>query len=537
MEFDLPKGKPSIIKVIGVGGGGSNAVNHMYGLGIEGVEFVVCNTDHQDLDRSPVKTKIQLGVSLTEGMGAGSMPIVGRNAAVESADELKSLFDDQTKMLFITAGMGGGTGTGAAPVLAEIAREMGVLSVGIVTMPFLFEGKKRLKQAQEGIEELRKHVDTLLVINNDRLREMYGNLRMSDAFAQADDVLSTAARGIAEIITRTGYVNVDFQDVSTVMRDSGVAIMGRASAEGENRAIKAVENALSSPLLNDNEIKGARFILLNMEYGNEEITMDEISDITDYIQDEAGASADIIWGYGKNDELENELNITVIATGFNTGNKTDKNRPERNVHTLKLDDDKPLSFEKGTPAIQHEEPKTVDDPFLKTEDERVQRTFDFQLEKKQFEKEKIQQPESSSDELEPFLRKNSPESPHPQPEPEKEEPRFDVPINMEKREEPAVPQNPRQEKPPRDFEEEDHQNRVRDRMGKLKELNRKLRTPTGLLELEDVPAYERRSVKLADVDHSSDSGVSRYSLEDKSDGNEKKTGIRPDNSFLHDNVD
>jgi cell division protein FtsZ len=441
-------------------------------------------------------------------------------------------------MLFITAGMGGGTGTGAAPVVAEIAREMGVLSVGIVTMPFLFEGKKRLKQAEEGVEELRKHVDTLLVINNDRLREMYGNLRMSDAFAQADDVLSTAARGIAEIITRTGYVNVDFQDVSTVMQDSGVAIMGRASAEGENRAIKAVENALSSPLLNDNEIKGARFILLNMEYGDEEITMDEISDITDYIQDEAGASADVIWGYGKNDDLENELNITVIATGFNIGNNSAKSRPERNVHTLTMDEDKPLSFERGTPVVEKNEPESEDEPFLKDEDERVQRTFDFRLEKNQIEHEKKEEPTPSSDELEPFLRKNTQPEPKPQPEPRREEQHFDVPLNIGQSDESTVPDAPKaEEKPKPDFEQEDHQKRVRDRMGKLKELNRKLRTPSGLLELEDVPAYERRSVKLTDVDHSSDSGVSRYSLEDKSDDEEKKTGIRPDNSFLHDNVD
>ncbi len=257
MKFDLPKENANIIKVLGVGGGGSNAVNHMYEQGINGVDFLVCNTDQQALDISPVPIKIQLGSTLTEGRGAGSIAEVGKNAAIENIDEIKDLLSTNTKMVFITAGMGGGTGTGAAPVIAKTAREMGILTVGIVTMPFFFEGRKRREQAEQGIKEIRENVDTLLIINNEKLREMCGNLAIAKAFAMADDVLTTAAKGIAEIITRHGYINVDFEDVRTVMSDSGVAIMGSAQAEGENRSIQAVEKALASPLLNDNNIEGA----------------------------------------------------------------------------------------------------------------------------------------------------------------------------------------------------------------------------------------------------------------------------------------
>ncbi|MGJ8661757.1 MAG: cell division protein FtsZ, partial [Bacteroidota bacterium] len=285
MEFDLPKDTTSIIKVIGVGGGGSNAVNHMYRLGIEGVDFFVCNTDRQALDISPVPFKIQLGPSLTEGRGAGSIPEIGKNAAVENIDEIKELLSNGTKMVFVTAGMGGGTGTGAAPVIAKIAKEMGILTVGIITVPFGFEGRKRRQQAEEGLQEMRESVDTLLVINNEKLREISGNLTIGNAFSQADDVLATAAKGIADVISVTGAINVDFNDVQTVMKDSGVAIMGSATSEGENRATKAVQRALNSPLLNDNEISGAKYVLLNITYGDNEVLMDEITEITDYIQD------------------------------------------------------------------------------------------------------------------------------------------------------------------------------------------------------------------------------------------------------------
>jgi cell division protein FtsZ len=318
MEFDLPKDLSSIIKVVGVGGGGSNAVNHMFNQGIKGVDFVVCNTDQQALDMSPVPLKIQLGASLTEGRGAGAIPEIGKNAAIENIEDIRAFLSKGTKMVFITAGMGGGTGTGAAPVIARVAKELDILTVGIVTVPFAFEGKKRKQQAEEGLQEMRANVDTLLIINNDRLREMYGNLSLGSAFTQADNVLAIAAKGIAEVISVTGLINVDFNDVNTVMKNSGVAIMGSSTAEGEHRAIEAVKSALSSPLLNDNDIKGAKYVLLNITYGNKEILMDEIGIITDYIQDEAGSTADVIWGHGYDETLGDSINLTLIATGFNS---------------------------------------------------------------------------------------------------------------------------------------------------------------------------------------------------------------------------
>lgn len=336
MNFNLPKEEGSIIKVIGVGGGGSNAVNHMYKQGIRGVDFVVCNTDQQALDMSPVPKKIALGSSLTEGRGAGAQAEVGRNAAIENLDDIKEILGANTKMVFITAGMGGGTGTGAAPVIAQAAREQGILTVGIVTIPFGFEGKKRKLQADLGLEELKKHVDTVLIISNDKLREMYGNLKLSEAFGQADDVLTIAAKGIAEIITVEGYVNVDFEDVRTVMTGSGVAIMGSATTSGPDRAIKAVELALASPLLNDNNIYGASNILLYISSGREEVTMDEVAEITDYIQEEAGMDADVIWGNGTDLELEDKLTLTVIATGF-SGEKLEKVTGKENVIRHVLD--------------------------------------------------------------------------------------------------------------------------------------------------------------------------------------------------------
>lgn len=318
MQFELPKERPSIIKVIGVGGGGSNAVNYMYRLGIKGVDFLVCNTDHQALDISPVPTKVQLGPSLTEGRGAGSIPEVGKKAAIENVEEIREILNENTKMVFITAGMGGGTGTGAAPIIAGIAREMGILTVAIVTVPFAFEGRKRKAQADAGIEDLKKNVDTLLVICNDKLREIHGDLKLTEAFGHADNILAIAAKSIAEIITTTLHINVDFADIQTVMKDSGVAIMGAASADGENRAINAVKSALDSPLLNDNEIEGARYILLNITSGDSEVTMDEMGEINDFIQEQAGMSAEVIMGVGKDETLGERIGVTVIATGFKT---------------------------------------------------------------------------------------------------------------------------------------------------------------------------------------------------------------------------
>jgi cell division protein FtsZ len=352
MEFDLNKDKGSIIKVIGVGGGGSNAVNHMYRQGIKGVEFVVCNTDAQALEMSPVPTKIQLGSSLTEGRGAGSIPEVGRNAAIENIEDIRKFLLADTRMVFITAGMGGGTGTGAAPIIAQTAREMGILTVGIVTIPFEFEGKKRKQQADDGIEALKNSVDTILIIRNQKLREMFGNLNLSDAFSHADNILTTAARGIAEIITVTGYINVDFEDVKTAVQNSGVAIMGSAISEGEHRATKAVEQALASPLLNDNNIKGARYILMNVASGSKEVTMDEIGDITDFIQEQAGLTADIIWGNCTDESLGEKLLVTIIATGFKTREEigSEQIKAKELVKTVhKLDD--AVAPTVSTPAI------------------------------------------------------------------------------------------------------------------------------------------------------------------------------------------
>ncbi|MFM2189723.1 MAG: hypothetical protein RL491_109 [Bacteroidota bacterium] len=323
MQFEIPTERPSIIKVIGVGGGGSNAVNHMFKLGIKGVDFIICNTDNQALEKSPVPIKVQLGPGLTQGLGAGAMPEVGRKAALENTEEIKEILRHNTKMVFITAGMGGGTGTGAAPIIASIAREMGILTVGIVTIPFGFEGKKRKAQADAGVEEMRKNVDTLLVICNDKLREIHGDLKLREAFGHADDILAIAAKSIAEIITTTLHINVDFADIQTVMKGSGVAIMGSSHAEGANRAVLAVEKALHSPLLNDNSIEGARYILLNITSGNEEITMDEMTEITDYIQERAGHTAEVIMGVGTDETLQGGINVTVIATGFKTKDQLD----------------------------------------------------------------------------------------------------------------------------------------------------------------------------------------------------------------------
>lgn len=316
MLFDIPKSEKSIIKVLGVGGGGSNAVSFMYKQGITGVDFAICNTDNQAMESSCVPVKIRLGPELTGGRGAGSRPQMGKQACIESIDDIRDFVLNNTKMLFVTAGMGGGTGTGAAPIIAKAAREADILTVGIVTLPFTFEGSRRKRQALEGLEEMKNNVDALIVISNDKLRDIHGDLRLSDAFSRADNILTTAARGIAEIITMEGYVNVDFEDVNTVMRDSGVAIMGTASFEGENRAKRAIQAALNSPLLEDNDIRGAQHILLNISSGRVEVTMDEIFEITEYVQAEAGYGTDLIWGNCIDEALGEKLSVTIIATGF-----------------------------------------------------------------------------------------------------------------------------------------------------------------------------------------------------------------------------
>ena len=336
ISFDLPKNQSNVIKVIGVGGGGSNAINHMFSQGIKGVDFVICNTDAQALENSPVPIKIQLGVSLTEGLGAGANPKVGEQSAVESMEEIRNMLTTNTKMIFITAGMGGGTGTGAAPIIAKMAKDMDILTVGIVTIPFQFEGKTRNDQAQIGVEKLRQNVDSLVVINNNKLREVYGNLGFKAGFSKADEVLATAARGIAEVITHHYTQNIDLRDAKTVLANSGTAIMGSATASGANRAKEAIGKALDSPLLNDNKIKGAKNVLLLIVSGTDEITIDEIGEISDHIQNEAGHSANIIMGVGEEESLEGSISITVIATGFNVEQQNEivNTETKKIIHTL-----------------------------------------------------------------------------------------------------------------------------------------------------------------------------------------------------------
>lgn len=367
ISFDLPKNQSNVIKVIGVGGGGSNAINHMFQQGIKGVDFVICNTDSQALENSPVPVKIQLGVSLTEGLGAGANPKVGEQSAMESIDDIKDMLSTNTKMVFITAGMGGGTGTGAAPIIAQMAKDMDILTVGIVTIPFVFEGKVRNEQAQAGVEKLRQAVDSLVVINNNKLREVYGNLGFKAGFSKADEVLATAARGIAEVITHHYTQNIDLRDAKTVLSNSGTAIMGSAIASGSNRAQEAIERALDSPLLNDNKIRGAKNVLLLIVSGSDEITIDEIGLISDHIQEEAGHGANIIMGVGEDENLDGSVAITVIATGFNVEQQNEivNTETKKIIHTLEDDQKVEQSLFSKTPA------KTIqiDEPLVEIEEE------------------------------------------------------------------------------------------------------------------------------------------------------------------------
>lgn len=342
ISFDLPKNQSNVIKVIGVGGGGSNAINHMFQQGIKGVDFVICNTDAQALQNSGVPNKIQLGVNLTEGLGAGANPDVGEKSAIESFEDIQRMLDTNTKMVFITAGMGGGTGTGAAPIIAKMAKDLDILTVGIVTMPFQFEGKMRNEQAQIGIENLRSVVDSLVVINNNKLREVYGNLGFKAGFSKADEVLSTAARGIAEVITHHYTQNIDLRDAKTVLSNSGTAIMGSATSSGQNRAHDAISKALDSPLLNDNKITGAKNVLLLIVSGSQEITIDEIGEINDHIQNEAGHGANIIMGVGEDESLEESIAVTIIATGFNIDQQDEISNTEAKKVIHALEEDKPF---------------------------------------------------------------------------------------------------------------------------------------------------------------------------------------------------
>jgi cell division protein FtsZ len=370
ISFDLPKNQSNVIKVIGVGGGGSNAINHMFKQGIRGVDFIVCNTDSQALQNSPVPNKIQLGVNLTEGLGAGANPDVGHQSAIESIDEIEKMLDTNTKMVFITAGMGGGTGTGAAPVIAQLAKDRDILTVGIVTLPFQFEGKVRYEQAQIGITKLRKQVDSLIVINNNKLREVYGNLGFKAGFSKADEVLATASRGIAEVITHHYTQNIDLKDAKTVLANSGTAIMGSAIASGVNRAKEGIISALDSPLLNDNKITGAKNVLLLIVSGSDEITIDEIGEINDYIQSEAGHNANIIMGVGEDETLGDAISVTIIATGFNIEQQREivNIEPTKIIHVLGEEQKNVIDLtQKPIPTFTN----TIETPIAESKEERI----------------------------------------------------------------------------------------------------------------------------------------------------------------------
>lgn len=561
MKFEMLKDKSSIIKVIGVGGGGGNAVNHMYRQGITGVDFIICNTDAQALESSPIPNKVQLGASLTEGMGAGSIPEVGKNSAIENIEDIKTMLGSTTKMLFITAGMGGGTGTGASPIIAKAAKELDILTVAIITTPFSFEGKRRKMQADDGLEELKKYVDSYLVISNDRLREIFGNLTLGSAFAQADDILTTAAKGIAEIITVPGYINVDFKDVKTVMRESGVCIMGSYAADGDNRALAAVEGALASPLLKDNEIEGARYILLNISSGVKEVTMDEVSIITDYIQDKAGLSADLIWGNCIDENLDEKISVTIIATGFQTTEQREKDKQNVKKISLLTPEEAPLvkPVEPVNSFITPKEAPVSNEPVLKVQPEEAKQPDLFG------DLFNIAKPTPVASAPAPAQEDNGmvfhhlvEETPVQEEPKQVEEPAFEFEVKVAETEfvfetpiatvqEDVVEQKPVVQMPAQipvepfsadqdktDESIEEQLRKSKERILRLKDLSMKLRTTNGLQELENVPAYQRKQMQLQQIQHSSESQVSRFTLTNDEDG---ETGIRPNNSFLHDNVD
>ena len=543
MEFDLPTNISSIIKVIGVGGGGSNAVNHMYDLGIKGVDFIVCNTDKQALDVSSVPFKIQVGTSLTEGNGAGAIPEIGKNAAIENIDEIREVLSKNTKMVFVTAGMGGGTGTGAAPVIASIARELGILTVGIVTVPFGFEGRKRRQQAEEGLEQMRQSVDTLLVINNEKLRELTGNLTISNAFSKADDVLTVAAKGIAELISVTGSVNVDFNDVNTVMKDSGVAIMGSAAVDGDDRAIRCVQEAMNSPLLNDNNIHGAKYVLLNITYGDKEVEMNEITEITDYIQDEAGSTADVIWGHGYDPTLGDKLCVTLIATGFKTSPITGfEKAPEKIVKPLNEEPireiNKPLESPTQSNVV---EVRNEYDPYLKPT-QNLTSTSSVKVGVEPTIKNSESVAEQSPVNLEWDLTTNPTifnevddkglftetimETPQSAPEGTTK-----IVYTIGSDEVQNVSVNDKQSTNKTGLTPEEHQKLYTERLERLHLNNQRLKSADGLSQLESEPAFKRRNINLDFSKPSTENSNSRFGVSGNSGT------LRSNNSFLHDNVD
>jgi cell division protein FtsZ len=553
MDFQMPKNQSSQIKVMGIGGGGSNAVNYMFEHGINGVDFVICNTDSQALEASPVPIKIQLGASLTEGLGAGADPEVGRKAAEESADRITELLDANTKMLFLTAGMGGGTGTGAAPVIAEIAREKGILTVGVVTIPFSTEGGFRKKYADDGIAELKKYVDTLLVINNEKLIEVYGDLTFTQAFGKANEVLNTATKGIAEVISQHLMVNIDLNDARRVLENSGTAVMGQAEAEGENRAIEAVKEALDSPLLNDNDITGAQQVLLKIVTGagDDEIKMSELANIKNAIQKAAGTNVNIIEGIGIDADLGSKVSVTVIATGFEERRKPKGERkvtlgedcldsitseenegvsePTANVQqTLSLEDEIDFSIPTIDEPIAEVAPSLVNDliePVVESHNTPEKIIFDLGNEFETNEVDVLTETEEdeSPDEVIASIMLDE------KIQEVQQTVVLDLDIEGDVIEEPTL--NSTETAP---VNTEVMKVEARERENRLRSISMQLRTPSGLTSLEDVPAYKRNNIELEEPTHSSESEVSTYTL---TNGNNNTTELKQNNSFLHDNVD
>lgn len=576
LSWDMPKNQSNVIKVIGVGGGGSNAINYMYNKGINGVDYVICNTDAQALENSPVPNKVQLGINLTEGMGAGADPKIGEKAAIESLDVIKKMLDNNTKMVFITAGMGGGTGTGAAPIISSLAMEMGILTVGIVTMPFIFEGKIRTEQANLGLEKLRGSVDSLVVINNNKLREMYGNLGVKEGFTKADEVLATAAKGIAEVITNHYTQNIDLKDAKTVLSKSGNAIMGSFSASGEKRALKAVTNALDSPLLNDNRISGAQNVLLLIVSGSSEITIDEIGIINDYIQEKAGNKANIIMGIGEDQTLSEEIAVTVIATGFDMKQQDEilHIEPKKTIFSLEDEnpiienvekDQKPLQFENASQSIdfknidfetenleinnnykiKKEEILDIDVTFEeinKKTDSSIDSTIDEEILLKKLDDIEVVEPVQvlkdqeknyslEKNELKYYLKSDIKEI-------EVIDPMHIVPYvtlennsfqknaddNLENENNPII--NPVESPIVEGLAKRTEQRRI-----KLKKFNYKFTKSTGISDLESEPAYKRAGISLDDEIKSS---ISSSTLNHEDGG---KIDVKSNNTFLHDNVD
>jgi cell division protein FtsZ len=546
IHFEIPKNQSSIIKVIGVGGGGSNAVNYMHSLGIDGVDFVVCNTDSQALALSPVANKIQLGPHLTQGLGAGANPEIGKQSCEESLEDISKILKVNTRMAFITAGMGGGTGTGGAPVVSKICRDLGILTVGIVTTPFTYEGRKRMKQAQDGIDRMRDHVDTILIISNDKLRQQFGNLPFTQAFAKADDILATAAKCITDVITTTGQINVDFADVCTVMKNGGVAILGSASANGENRALMAVEEALNSPLLNDSDIRGAKWLLLNITSasGEFEHTMDEAEAIQAYVQQQAGDNCDVILGMGHDPNLNDKIAVTVIATGFNHKDikvefPAKNNEPEKIIVTLSetqntpeptIAESRPWARQPEDmaptlvemPVVENKIPEftyTAPEPVIEDSYESNQQDQDIQPVEEQF---------IAATQSNPMFV-------------QEERRTAEIPMQLViKNEEPAkepvvmkigqrvLSEDEIEEK--RRFEEQ--KKALEDRAERLRRMSFNIKSTESADEMEAVPAYMRKNMKLENQGGSSDSYYSGYAVGMNDNPENPQAAIQTINTFL-----